>query len=188
MAESFILLNLKEEKAKEVANILTNETCKKILEYMAGKEFATETEISKELKIPLSTVHYNVTQLLNSGLIKVEEFHYSERGREVDHYKLANKFVIIAPPSSKLNELKERLRTILPLALIAVASSAIVYWFKGVSYMTKASTTQPLVERMDLSAPLSTSYHEPNIALWFLLGAFTIIISYALILLLKKKK
>ena len=93
---SFLLVDLKEDKAKKLAQVISNDSCRKILDYLTHKDKATETEISKDLKLALSTVHYNLKHLNKSGLVIVEEFHYSQKGKEVNHYKLANKFIIIA--------------------------------------------------------------------------------------------
>ena len=67
--ESFMLLSLKEKQSKKLAQVIGNETCQAILEYLTEKEFTTETEASKDLKMPLSTVHYNMRALLASGLV-----------------------------------------------------------------------------------------------------------------------
>jgi len=62
--ESFMLVSLKESKAKKLAEVIGNDTCRKILDFLASKKSATETEISKDLNIPISTVHYNLKHLL----------------------------------------------------------------------------------------------------------------------------
>src|SRR3989338_10912894 len=98
--QSFLLVSLKEDKAKELAQVISNESCRKILDYLAEKEDATESEISKDLQFPISTVHYNLQHLMKAGIINVDEFHYSEKGKEVNHYKLANKYIIIAPKTT----------------------------------------------------------------------------------------
>ena len=90
--EKFVLVSLKEEKAKELAQIIANESCRKILDYLAEKE-ATESELAEKLNLPISTVHYNLQHLIEGSLVTVEEFHYSEKGKEVNHYKLANKYI-----------------------------------------------------------------------------------------------
>ncbi len=98
--QSFLLVSLKEDKAKELAQVISNESCRKILDFLAERQEATETEIAQKMVIPISTVHYNLQQLMKAGIITVDEFHYSEKGREVNHYKLANKYIIIAPKST----------------------------------------------------------------------------------------
>ena len=75
--KSFVLVNLKEDKTKKLTQTLTNETCRKILDYLSNKSEATESQISKDLKIPMSTVHYNLKQLSESKLVNVNEFQCS---------------------------------------------------------------------------------------------------------------
>ena len=121
--EKFLLVSLKESKAKKLAQVISNETSRKILDHLADNE-ATESELAKKLKLPISTVHYNLKCLMEGGLVTVEEFHYSEKGKEVNHYKLANKYIIIAPKSTY--GIKERLKSILPVALLTGASAGII--------------------------------------------------------------
>lgn len=124
--ESFVLVSLKEDKAKKLAQVITNDSCKKILEYLTENE-ATESELALKLNLPISTVHYNLQHLIDSELITADEFHYSEKGKEVNHYKLANKYIIIAPKSTW--GIKEKLRSILPAALIAIAAAGFIQVF-----------------------------------------------------------
>jgi DNA-binding transcriptional ArsR family regulator len=116
--ETFMLVSLKEEKAKKLAQAISSPACRRILDYLAVKE-ATETEISEKLKMPISTVHYNLVQLKESKLVEVDEYHYSKKGKEVAHYKLANKYIIIAPKEN--TNISEAFKNILPVSLILAA-------------------------------------------------------------------
>lgn len=140
MKEKFLLVSLSESKAKKLAQVVSNETCRKILDYLAEKE-ATESQLANELAIPISTVHYNLQQLEEAGLVTAEEFHYSEKGREVDHYKLANKYIIIAPKSTY--GIKEKLKSILPVALIVAAGAGLIQLFST----TKFGVTKIVAEK-----------------------------------------
>ena len=132
---SFLLVSLKEDKAKELAQVISNESCRKILDYLADKEDSTETELAKKLNIPISTVHYNLKHLVKGGLVMVEEFHYSEKGREVNHYKLANKYIIIAPKTTY--GIKEKLKSILPVSLLALVGAGFIQIYN--KYFTPAA-------------------------------------------------
>jgi DNA-binding transcriptional ArsR family regulator len=120
--QKFLLISLKEEDSKKLAQTLSNDTSRKILDYLAEKE-GTETELAEKLQIPISTVHYNLQALSHAKLVEADEFHYSEKGKEVLHYKLANKYIIIAPKSTF--GIKEKLKTLLPVALIGFFGSGI---------------------------------------------------------------
>lgn len=212
--EKFLLLSLKEDKAKKLAQVISNETSRKILDYLAEKE-ATETELAKALDIPISTVHYNLQAIMEGGLVIAEEFHYSEKGKEVLHYKLANKYIIIAPKT--VHGIKTKLKTILPIALIlALVSGGIQiiskYYQKPLYGFTQTFTkAAPVVERAVaeeaiVTAPameaapivnetageiVKTVINEPsfwgNITLWFVLGAVFTLILYFIIEKLRKE-
>jgi predicted transcriptional regulator len=132
--KNFLLLSLEDKKTKKIANVVSNESCRKILDFLSQKE-ATESELAEKLQIPISTVHYNLQQLMETGLINTEEFHYSKKGKEVLHYKLANKYIIIAPKSTY--GIKEKLKSILPVGLIAVGAAGLIQLFSG--YFNKST-------------------------------------------------
>ena len=136
---SFLLLNLKDKKTKEIAKIMNNETSKKILDFLSDHE-TTETQIAKRLGLPISTVHYNLNQLIKTGLVIVEEFHYSEKGKEVNHYKLANKFILISPSPS--TDLPSSLKKIFPMAIILILLSfaTLFFPFQNVFFSAKTSS------------------------------------------------
>lgn len=110
---NFLLLSLDDENAKDVANVMGNDTSKRILNYLAKKD-DTQTNIAKELDLPLPTVHYNLQQLQKAGLVVWENYKLSEKGKEIRYYKLANKYIIIAPRSEKKENILEKLRGVLP--------------------------------------------------------------------------
>ncbi|HIH42855.1 TPA: helix-turn-helix transcriptional regulator [Candidatus Woesearchaeota archaeon] len=133
--QTFLLVSLSEEKTKKLANVITSASARKILDYLATKgedDEVTETQISKDLKLPLSTVHYNLQQLQAGNLVDVDEFHYSKKGKEVNHYKLANKYIIIAP-SAPTQTIRDRLKSLLPVALLAAGAAALIQVFSRLS-------------------------------------------------------
>jgi predicted transcriptional regulator len=184
---TFLLLSLEEGKAKKLANVIGSDACRKILDLLA-QQSATETQISTKLSMPLSTVHYNVQQLLKSGLVKADEFHYSEKGREVDHYSIANKYIIIAPKS--VEGLAEKLKKVLPVfAFVAVTGAVLdpLSRFFGNAQVSKAAEQLPrelasgtvqesVKSAADLSGAAASS--GPAIGLWFVLGALFALIVY----------
>ncbi|MBI2140863.1 helix-turn-helix transcriptional regulator [Candidatus Woesearchaeota archaeon] len=129
-SKNFLLVSLEESRAKQLAQIVSNDVCRRILDYLAVKEkHATETEVAKDLRMPLSTVHYNLKQLLQSGIVKAEEFHYSPKGREVLHYSLANKYIIIAPKATATESLANKLKRILPVVGVVAATGIAIQLF-----------------------------------------------------------
>ncbi len=119
---AFKIFNFGEKKIKNLAKVINSEACQKILDALT-KKATTETEIAKKLNMPLSTVHYNLKQLTKAGLVKSDEFSYSVKGKEINHYTLASKYILIVPSedTSMLDQIKE----ILPISVVFIAAVAI---------------------------------------------------------------
>jgi DNA-binding transcriptional ArsR family regulator len=197
--ESFVLLSLREQQSKKLAQVIGNETARLLLDHLSSKEFSTETELAKALKLPLSTVHYNMKALVESGLVLADEYHYSEKGKEVPHYRLAKKLIIIAPKDEK--SLAERLRKLFPLAIVAIAGAALIEIggrilsagsrnateFAGPALMKAAAPMADVAtdeaargmmlsaEAAPLSAQASVAFPTPA-AVWFFAGACAILV------------
>jgi len=197
--ESFLLISLDEQKSKSLAQVLSNDTARKILDYLSKVDHATETDISKVLKVPLSTVHYNLDLLVKSDLVSNEKFTYSEKGKEIIHYSLSNKYVIIAPKKTEL--LMEKLKQFLPVVLITTGVSLLIKYIWPV--LTNAPIAQkrlmaasaPLMEEsadMALKAmPSQPVMQTQEFAVWFLFGSVFALLIYfvwAEIILKKIKK
>ncbi len=137
--EKFILLSLQEEKAKRLAQVISNESCRKILDALADKDM-TATGLSKKLDVPISTVHYNLQNLVKGGLVVCEEFHFSKKGKEVNHYKLASKYIIIAPKTDE--GFAEKLKGLLPVVGVVGAAALALQWAKRFFDHAAAATMQ----------------------------------------------
>lgn len=181
--KSLLLVSLEESEAKHLANVLSNDNCRKIIDYLSSNNSRTSTEISENLGIPLPTVHYNLQQLLKAKIVNSQEFHYSKKGREVSHYSLANKYVIFSPKPVK--GLKEKLKELLPAVLIT-AGIAAVYKLTTllISTTEQAAYTKEPTERMLAADSASQTAAETGLAnsplLWFLIGALTAFLVYIL--------
>jgi len=198
MAKSnFLLVDLNEPKTKKLAETITSETSRKILNHLAERE-DTEANIAKSLTLPISTVHYHLQKLQEASLINAEEFHYSQKGREVLHYKLANKYIIIAP--QHVSGLKEKLKGILPAVLATLGISAVIKFAQKYSQTVPAmametmeSTAADSAQDLAYGASLKMAQEapavaqQPDIALWFLIGSLTALLIYVVIDLIREK-
>lgn len=180
------MVSLDEHRSKELAQVISNETSRKILDYLSSKEDVSETDVSKDLGLPVSTVHYNVQHLLKVGLIESKEFKWSEKGKKVDLYNVAKKLIVIAPKGSS-EGFMEKLKGIMPAALVAVLGSAAIYAYQNIGSAVVASeaadagsammlkSAAPVLEaapaRMMAADVAQSVVSEPNYALWFLLGS-----------------
>ncbi len=185
--KNFLLLSMEDEKIKKISNVISNGSCRKILGYLSNKE-ATESELAQKLDIPISTVHYNLQQLMETGLIESKEFHYSEKGKEVNHYNLANKYIIIAP--KKTFGIKEKLKSILPVALIASGAALVIQLFSkkfsGITQAVMEKSAAAPVAFMEAAQMETGTMAQPNIALWFLAGALFALVVYLALSLYRK--
>lgn len=96
MTEKYISIDLNDPRMKYLSEIFGNDSCKKILNLLAEREL-TETEISKELKMPLNSVDYNIKKLIQSGLIESSKHWWSVKGKKMPSYKVSNKKIVISP-------------------------------------------------------------------------------------------
>ncbi len=198
--ESFLLVSLKEDKSRKLAQVISNETCRKILDYLSQTKDSTETEISKALELPISTVHYNLQQLVAVDLVKAKEFHYSEKGKEVNHYSLSNKFIIIAQkPADKL---MNKLRRILPVAVIVSATAIGLHFLTRTTAKATLAASQagakdvvPVLARapgvvaseaVNQAQNQAVTVSQTSLALWFLYGAFFTILIFLILDLIHK--
>ncbi len=191
---NFLLIDLNEAKTKKLAETITSDTSRRILNYLTEKE-DSEANIAKKLKIPISTVHYHLQKLQQASLVEVKEFHYSKKGREVNHYKLANKYIIIAPKN--VPGLREKLRSILPVAIGLVGISAVIKFLQNAGLEAVPEIMQSSAKAADEmvaeAAPMMAARviepvtQQPDLALWFLLGGVSVILIYLLIEFVRSK-
>lgn len=91
-------------ESRKITQILSNETSLKILELL-GKESMSATSIAEELKLPLTTVKYNLDSLVESDLIKVKQIKWSQKGRQVKIYESVEKLIVLVPSKSPMDRL-----------------------------------------------------------------------------------
>lgn len=185
--EKFLLVSLKEDESKKLAQVISNPTSRKILDKLAEKPF-TETELAKDMLLPLSTVHYNLQHLVKAKLVNADEFHYSEKGKEILHYSLSNKYVIIAPAAAS-ETLKEKLKRIIPVALLVGGAASLIQIFsrKTALFSLKSSTMEASSVVQEAAIRGVPAFQQQPIALWFIYGAAFTLIIYLIIDYIVKK-
>ena len=193
--EKFIMVSLEDEKAKELANVISNETSRKILDFLS-EEDAAENDIAKKLNLAASTVHYNIQHLLKHNLIEVKDFYWSEKGNKVNVYTVAKKLIVIAPRSMKI---KTKLKSILPVALIALAASGMIHLYTKYFAKTMSLAGGKMMAAQEFAEAVPTKALDaapramemaatPNYALWFLIGSFFAIATYIFITNIRRGK
>jgi len=127
----------------------------------------------------------------------------------VNHYSLTNKLIIIAP--SRKGKFMDKLKSILPISLIAVFGAGIIHFmsiFKSGGTFAAMGIQRSASEKMLAAAPavmgeaadaaIATTttlqqiivqpvVQQSNLALWFLFGAAFTIVLFLLIELFRKR-
>jgi DNA-binding transcriptional ArsR family regulator len=191
MTDKFLLFDLEDEKSKKLGEVISNPTCKKIINLISEKE-VSESDLAKELKIPINTIEYNLKKLLEAGIIeKKKEFFWSRKGKKIDLYQLANKLIIISPKKS----LSSKIKSILPAVIITgLVTSAIAIYSRVTEESINDLQTPASVEMAKLGANTanfisadyggaarsieSTLFSQFQNWEWFLIGGLVVLASF----------
>ncbi len=137
MTEKYLLFSLDDEQSKKLGEVISNPSAKKIANFLADRE-ASASEISSALDMPLNSVGYNIENLLDAGIVeKVSGFLWSEKGKKIEKYKIANKLIVISP---KKTNVYSKLKGIVP-AIIAsgIITGAVAWYFRTPSEVMKVA-------------------------------------------------
>lgn len=181
------MIDLDDPRAAAVADVMTNETSKKILRALVERELSA-SEISELLKSPLNTVSYNIEKLRAAGLIEiVQQTLWSVKGKRIQKYRISNTKIVISP--------KTKLRGVVPAVILSAVAASIVWLHEVRTHPVESSFMQKAARASDLSdyafdaaresagnaAPASQAnsswitslLHLPNAPAWFFIGALT---------------
>lgn len=78
-------VDLFSEEGGRMLDALGSDTARTILAALA-EEPATTSDIAETVDSTLQNVHYHVERLVDAGLVRVVDTHYSSRGAEMDVY------------------------------------------------------------------------------------------------------
>ena len=123
MTGDVVLLEPGDEQAKKIAKAMSSQTAGDVLTLLAAGAKSL-TDITEQLKIPLTTAKYHTENLLDAGLITISETRYSIKGREVKMYALADRLLIVAPKRTNVRDLLLKYSS---LFAIVVAGSLSVF-------------------------------------------------------------
>lgn len=178
--EKFLMLKLDDPQSKELAQVLASPSARTILSILAEKALS-ETDIAQRLHVPLSTVHYNIKQLLKANIIEIKDFLWSEKGKKIQLYQLANKLIIIAPKTTSSSYL-EKLRDVVPVIIGGACISLGLYLYQLLTPRTLLMARAPTQEitrtasdqfaassASETTAFMSASTSMPY-ALWLFIG------------------
>lgn len=118
MANDVVVIQPGDEQAQKIARAMASQTANAVIQAF-GNGPLTSSEVARRMKIPITTASYHIENLLAAGLIEVMETRWSEKGREVKVYGLANQVFIIAPPVSDLRSVLKKYTTLFGVVVLA---------------------------------------------------------------------
>lgn len=139
------------EGSKKITQVLSNEKAMKMLDILADKPMSA-SDVAEALKIPLTTVKYNLDGLIEADLIKVKETKWSRKGREVKIYEPVQKLIVVAPGNMKSD--RSSILSMLKKYLGLVAAA--VFAATGLEAITKnlSMGAGPSMSQEDAAAPI----------------------------------
>jgi DNA-binding transcriptional ArsR family regulator len=213
--EKLLILPLNDKNSKKISQIISNDTARNILEAIASEPLSA-SRIAEKLRIPLSTVQYNLEKLNDAGLVKVDRTKYSEKMKHMKIYAPQRKFVVIVPEKTSRGDVIATLKRYLTVIFFAVVGSGVIEFLttkikgpmgevtrsipeKGLPVIpspTPMSVPSPVPTPMPMAPPegildIDTVlgfdfFAHPG--LWFLFGSLFVILVLFLIEYLGRKK
>jgi len=123
-SEKLLVLPLGDE-SKKITQVITNDTARQIMELLAEHSMSA-SDIAKQLDVPLTTIKYNLENLVDVGLAKIERIKYSEKGRQVKVYAPVRKLIVVVPEKLGSASITEILKKYLGVILTAVFASGFI--------------------------------------------------------------
>nr|CAI64351.1 probable transcriptional regulatory protein [uncultured archaeon] len=123
-SEKLLVLPLGDE-SKKITQVITNDTARHIMELLAEHSMSA-SDIAKHLDVPLTTIKYNLENLVDVGLAKIERIKYSEKGRQVKVYAPVRKLIVVVPEKLGSASITEILKKYLGIILTAVFASGFI--------------------------------------------------------------
>jgi len=124
-----MIIPLSDDRLKKVARALSNETAITVLQKLVEKSMSA-TELSENLKLPLTTIEYNINTLLEAELIKVDHIKFSRKRRDIKYYAPVKRALIFGPEKTEkgvIGFLKKVLPFLIIVALSIPAGFAVQY-------------------------------------------------------------
>jgi Predicted transcriptional regulator len=141
--ENSIVIVPVNDESKKLRQILSNETSMRILELLK-QESLSASAVAEKLDLPLTTVKYNIDQLVEYDLAYIQRVKYSEKGRQVKIYEAQEKVIIFAPEKVSRVSLTAMLQKYAFAFLVAAFAGF------GLNYIYQQHLNKTFMERNDL--------------------------------------
>lgn len=182
MVDEVVVIQPGDERAQKIARAMASQTANAVIQTF-GAGPLTSSEVARRMAIPITTATYHIENLLDAGLLKVMTTRWSEKGREVKVYGLANQVFIIAPQESDLRSVLRKYTML--FGIVVLASLGLLAFLPAVlPGLQDASSPEPKIagvneELSALRAPLDTagvpSVHD--LVMGFFFGACAVLLA-----------
>ncbi|MDD4126845.1 MAG: winged helix-turn-helix domain-containing protein [Methanomicrobium sp.] len=125
MTDSVVLLEPGDDRAKKIGKAMASQTANDILSLLKKGDL-TLTEISDSMSQPLTTIKYQVENLLDAGLVEVKKVKYSEKGREVKVYGVCEQIVIVSAGNKDIRQILMKYASVFGFFIIATLALGII--------------------------------------------------------------
>lgn len=195
MDDTQILISIDDERAKSISEVISNKTCKQILNYLSENE-GTVSDVSNALKIPINTVDYNIKKLVKAELIEKKSFFWSVKGKKMPVYSVSNKRIIISPKSKSFAGCLKYLIAFLVTGFFAFVLKFFDFGKEKVGMVNDDGFGVMSIETFEKSTDVATKtgevvfsgYLGMEVWLWFLFGAWFTILLFFIISLFSERR
>ncbi|MEK6899260.1 MAG: winged helix-turn-helix domain-containing protein [Nanoarchaeota archaeon] len=189
MSKNYLMIDLHDERSARIAEVLSNNTAKKVIGLLAERELG-QSELIERLKIPASTMDYTIKKLVSAGLIEQTKSLWSSKGKKVPIYRVSDRKIIISPKSMTKGVIPAIVASILGAGILKFAfpsDQAVANYASGDSLGSSANVASDgALKTMQSASELDlTGYYGPlatasPIWAWFLLGSLTVLVVFLL--------
>ncbi len=157
-SEKLMVIPLGKE-SKKITQVISNDTARQVIELLADQSMSV-SDIAHKLDVPLTTIKYNIDNLVDVGLAKVERIKYSEKGRQVKIYGPVRKLIVVVPEKADSASIADILKKYLGVVLAAVFASGIVEvlnsrFGKSMSITNESGFAADLIPEMEAAPNVS---------------------------------
>ncbi|GAB7016137.1 ArsR/SmtB family transcription factor [Methanogenium cariaci] len=116
--EGVLVLEPGDERAKKIGKAMASTTASDVLSTLSENEL-TLSELSEQMGQPITTLKYQIENLLDAGLVDIVRTRYSEKGRVVKVYGLRQQVVIMSPGKADVRSLLLKYASLFALIICA---------------------------------------------------------------------
>jgi len=125
------VLTLGSEDAELVFKALGSETSRALFQALIEQP-RTASALAEEVDASIQTVSYHLENLQKADLVSESGTHYSDKGREMRVWAAENNGIVVAGDHRDTSMLRERLPSVLGVAVLGVTTHLLVQWLAGV--------------------------------------------------------